>query len=81
MGVEVMLLAAVGTTLIWDLSGLVRGEVGRVWLFLVPTLAIPAAGRLGAWLSEARSRVPLYACAGLLFGQALIFELLLNTYW
>ena len=81
MGVEIMLLAAVGTMLIWGLSGLIRGEVGRVWLFLVPTLVIPAAGRLGAWLAEAHSRVPLYACASLLFGQALIFELLLNTYW
>ena len=81
MGAEAMLLAALGTVLIFDLSGLVRGEVGRVWLFLVPTLVIPAAGRLAAWLAEARSRAPLYACASLLFGQALVFELLLNTYW
>ncbi|MBC8449563.1 MAG: glycosyltransferase family 39 protein [Chloroflexi bacterium] len=80
-GSEAMLLAAVGTALIWDLSGLIRGEVGRVWLFLVPTLVIPAARRLAAWLAEVRSRIPLYVCASLLFGQALLFELLLNTYW
>lgn len=40
-------LAWIGTLLLLDLSGWVRGETGRIWLFLMPPAAVFAAVRLG----------------------------------
>ena len=37
-----------------DLSGSTRGEVGRLWLFFMPLLAIPAAAHLAEWLPGRR---------------------------
>lgn len=36
-------LIGVGTVLIVDLSGLLRGETARVWMFLMPLLVVPVA--------------------------------------
>jgi hypothetical protein len=37
---DAFLLAVVGTLLVLGLSGINRGEVGRLWLFLYPSLAV-----------------------------------------
>jgi len=42
-----------------DVSGSVRGEVGRVWLFLMPALVVGA----GCWLATNAPRKRLLACA------------------
>lgn len=47
---EQMALALLALLLILNLSGSTRGEVGRLWLFWLPLLAIAAAGGLAAWL-------------------------------
>jgi len=39
-------LIGLGTILTVDLSGLLRGEVARVWLFLQPLVVVPVAGEL-----------------------------------
>jgi hypothetical protein len=39
-------LLGLGTILTVDLSGLLRGEVARVWLFLQPLVVVPVAGEL-----------------------------------
>ncbi|MFQ6133710.1 MAG: hypothetical protein ACE5R4_16835 [Armatimonadota bacterium] len=39
-------LAALATILLLDVSGRLRGEVGRIWLFLMPPLVLLAAGRM-----------------------------------
>ncbi|WP_420631973.1 hypothetical protein [Candidatus Leptofilum sp.] len=40
--------------LILNLSGSTRGEVGRIWLFLMPLLLIPSATWLAKWLPNWR---------------------------
>jgi len=42
----VLTLIGLGTILTVDLSGLLRGESARVWLFLQPLLVVPVAGEL-----------------------------------
>jgi hypothetical protein len=41
-------LAAAAGVLLLALSGTVRGEVGRIWIPLMPLLLVPAADRLGS---------------------------------
>jgi hypothetical protein len=56
-------------------------EVERVWMFLVPLIAIPAAARL-AELERGSGRLTLtLAVAALLAAQTLLTEVLLTTYW
>jgi hypothetical protein len=43
-----LLLAALGTLALLDLSGTVRGEVARIWQFLMPLCIVPTV----AWLSR-----------------------------
>jgi hypothetical protein len=47
-GLDRFTLAAGAGLLLLLLSGTVRGEVGRIWIPLMPLLAIPAASRVGA---------------------------------
>ena len=47
-----LLVAALATLLLLDLSGTVRGEVARIWQFLMPLLLVPAA----AWLARVSPR-------------------------
>jgi hypothetical protein len=42
-------LAALATLAIVDLSGLLRAETARVWLFLQPLAVIPAGAELSRW--------------------------------
>jgi methylthioxylose transferase len=62
------LLAAAG----W---GHTRGEVERMWQFLVPFAVVAATRQLPRW----RARLPLVA--GLLLGQALAIQVLFYTRW
>jgi hypothetical protein len=55
--------------------GHTRGEVERMWQFLVPFAVVVAAGQLLRW----RASLPLVA--GLLLGQALAVQLLFYTRW
>jgi len=55
--------------------GHTRGEVERMWQFLVPFAVVAAAGQLLRW----RARPALVA--GLLLGQALAIQVLLYTRW
>jgi hypothetical protein len=68
--------AATGATLLvaacW---GHTRGEVERMWQFLVPFAVVVAAGQLLRW----RASLPLVA--GLLLGQALAVQVLFYTRW
>ncbi len=43
----VLAVSALAVILLLDVSGRVRGEVGRIWLFLMPPLALYAASWLG----------------------------------
>jgi hypothetical protein len=73
---EVWLPATLLTILALDLSGLTRGEVSRLWLFLTPALTLAAAAALTAW-EERRLSTPrpwgFWAVSGLLLAQLALF--------
>ena len=54
---QVLSLIALGTILIVDLSGLLRAETARVWLFLQPFAVVPAASEL---IRLGRGRVAVF---------------------
>jgi 4-amino-4-deoxy-L-arabinose transferase-like glycosyltransferase len=75
-----------------DVSGTARGEVGRLWLFLMPLLAVVAAGYVGGNTlspdpspSEGEGNVgrvaPGGGVAALLIGAQLILALSLGLAW
>lgn len=68
--------AAIGILL---LMGLYQWEVERIWIFLVPLVAVPAARHLETltWMSGAR----LLGILGAVWCQTLAWEIALNTYW
>jgi hypothetical protein len=68
--------AAIGILL---LMGLYQWEVERIWIFLVPLVAVPAARHLETldWMSGAR----LLGILGAIWCQTLAWEIVLNTYW
>jgi hypothetical protein len=67
--------AALATLLAAASWGFTRGEVERIFQFLVPLLLVPAARQLLAW------RVRLPVLAGLLVAQALAVQVLFETRW
>jgi hypothetical protein len=69
---EAATLAALLTAAGW---GHTRGEVERMWQFLVPFAVVVAARQLLRW----RASLPLVA--GLLLGQALAVQVLFYTRW
>ena len=56
-------------------------EVERIWIFLVPLLAIPAAHTLQGWENSASTCRTLQSAFILLAMQTLLTEMLLTTYW
>lgn len=52
-----MALALAVLLLFLDFSGSARGEVGRLWLFFMPLMAVPAAERLAHWLPTRRRQL------------------------
>lgn len=60
--VDQLTLSLAVLLLFLDLSGSARGEVGRLWLFFMPLMTIPAAMRLADWLPGRR---PMLLVTGL----------------
>jgi hypothetical protein len=79
-GLETVLL---GTLAVMTVSGLFRGEVDHIWLFLMPLVAAPAGGALAAGVGAATSRWgrAMSGPIGGSIGQATITQVLLSTYW
>jgi methylthioxylose transferase len=69
---EVATLASLLAGALW---GHTKGEVERMWQFLVPLAVVVAVRRLRAW------RAPLPAVAALLLAQALLVQVLFFTRW
>jgi methylthioxylose transferase len=67
--------AALATLLAAASWGFTKGEVERIFQFLVPLVLVPAVRQLLAW----RTRVPVVA--GLLLGQTLLVQVLFATRW
>jgi len=68
--------AAIGILL---LMGLYQWEVERIWLFLVPLAAVPAARQLEILGGTSGTR--LLGILGAVWCQTLAWEIALNTYW
>jgi methylthioxylose transferase len=71
-GVDAAVLACLLAAASWGFS---RGEVERIFLFLVPLALVPVVRQLLRW----RARLP--AVAALLVAQTLLVELLFYTRW
>jgi hypothetical protein len=71
----VPLLAALATLLAAASRGFTKGEVERIFQFLVPLVLVPVVRQLLAW--RARPSVVV----GLLVGQALLVQVLFATRW
>ncbi|HVX62227.1 MAG TPA: glycosyltransferase family 39 protein [Pirellulales bacterium] len=73
------------TLLILDLAPLYTLETERIWLFMVPFLAIGAAARLTVERANESTSQELSPQAGaalvLLAGQTIVMELLLDWFW
>jgi hypothetical protein len=67
--------AALATLLAAASWGFTKGEVERIFQFLVPLVLVPVARQLLAW----RVRVPVVVA--LLVAQALLVQLLFATRW
>jgi hypothetical protein len=67
--------AALATLLAAASWGFSRGEVERIFQFLVPLVLVPAVRQLLAW----RARLPVVA--GLLLAQVLAVQILFDTRW
>jgi methylthioxylose transferase len=71
-GVDAAMLACLLAASSWGFS---RGEVERIFLFLVPLALVPVVRQLWSW----RARLPVVAA--LLVTQTLVVELLFYTRW
>lgn len=58
---DALALALVVLVLVLDLSGSARGEVGRLWLFFMPLLALVAAAALSARLAQPQQLLAVVA--------------------
>lgn len=70
--------AWIGALLLLDISGLVRAEVGRIWLFLMPPAALLAADRL-VQLGK-RFDLGYFAALVLQLGQAMAMKASLDIF-
>jgi len=71
-------LTFLGAFLAFNFSGLLLGEAERVWLFLLPGFAVPAAVQLGRLAGPGGKRLAV-ATFAILAAQGLLFHLLLAT--
>jgi methylthioxylose transferase len=71
-GFDAAVLACLLAASSWGFS---RGEVERIFLFLVPLVLVPVVRQLWVW------RAPLPAVAALLVAQTLMVQLLFYTRW
>lgn len=70
---ETLPLAFVLTLLALDFSGIIRGEVGRIWLFLMPFGVLATVGAL-----PDENPPPLWLVAGLQLAQTVVFAMSLT---
>jgi hypothetical protein len=73
-----LLVAALATLVVMAVSGVYLLEVERIWLFLMPPLVAAAAGSL---TREGAARTALRPLVAIQIGQAVVLELLLDTFW
>lgn len=71
---EILPSAFILTLLLLNLSGVIRGEVGRIWLFLMPFGALAAAGA-----PPSEKLLPFWPVAGLQLAQAVVFAMSLTV--
>jgi hypothetical protein len=69
------------TLLAMVFSSLFSFEVERVWLFMVPPLALVAASHLSALEASRHGRAATYATLALSAVQVVLAETLLSTFW
>jgi hypothetical protein len=69
------------TLAVLAVSGLFRGEVDHIWLFLVPLAMAPAGAALAARGPERPLRTTLAGPLGGSLAQATVTQVLLSTYW
>jgi hypothetical protein len=69
-----------GVVLVMTISGLFRGEVDHIWLFLVPLVAVEAGTRLAERTRSAAHGI-LAVAVVLALSQAVGIQLLLDTHW
>jgi hypothetical protein len=74
-GVLALAVAALATLLAAASWGFTKGEVERIFHFLVPLVLVPVVRQLLAW----RVRPPVVV--GLLIGQTLLVQVLFHTRW
>jgi len=77
---EAWLPAVLLTVLALDLSGVTRGEVSRLWLFLMPSLVLAASASLTRWEKERRlPALPwgFWSVSVLLLAQLVLFGALI----
>ena len=72
-------ISIVAALLLIDISGIIRGEAGRIWLFASPVLFISIANFVEEVTSD--SNVIVYVIVGMLFIQTLAMEVMYETYW
>jgi len=70
-----------GTLAVLTVSGLFRGEVDHIWLFLVPLVAATAGAALAGGDGAAPPRTAVPGPLGASIGQATLTQVLLSTYW
>ena len=74
-----LLLSWLVTVLLLDMSGVVRAETGRIWLFLMPPLVLLCATRLASWDERAgRWGMALLLSAQVL--QIIAFQVVLRLF-
>jgi hypothetical protein len=56
-GLEIVSLSVLALIALLLVSGATRGEVGRIWLFFMPLMAISAGAYLAGWLPDWRAAV------------------------
>ncbi len=76
---DIPFVAVLFTILIFDISGLIKREVARVWLIFTPFLIVSMADFSARLVRKSRKVFPFIAV--LLFIQILFFEVFLDTIW
>ncbi len=76
---DIPFVAVICTIFIFDVSGLIRQEVARVWLVFTPLLIASMAGFVGGWVRRSRWVLPFITV--FLFLQTLFVEIFLDTLW
>lgn len=77
---DALFIAFLLTLLIYNLTGLVRGEAARVWLFLIPLAVASLVPFSLNYFKQAPNKLMLLLGVALLI-QTIIVEIYFDTYW